>query len=134
MKLYTSDTEQPQLSNEHEVFLLGAPFSCYKYGDTWDEGNGLVNGVTNSLQKPIFREDVGKWTLKAITEPEFGFSATPMNLIKASIEAIEEGGRTYLELILLERMAGMSEEHLALSVADYCDQVLTAPFFDSVDV
>jgi len=57
-----------------------------------------------------------------------------MSAIKAGIEAIEEDNRTDLELILLERMAGLSEENLELSVADYCDQVLTAPFFDSVDV
>ena len=132
MKLYTSDTEQPQLSNEHEVFLLGAPFSCYKFGDTWDEENGLVNGVTNSLQKPIFRDGLGKWTL--ISLAEFGFTTTPMSQIKSDIEAIEEGNRTDLELILLERMAGISEEYLVLSVADYCDQVLTAPFFNSVNV
>jgi len=134
MKLYTSDTEQPLLDNEHETFLFGAPFSCYKYRDTWDEEAGLVNRTVNSLQKPIFRDDLGKWTLKALTEPEFGFTTTPMSAIKAGIEAIEEDNRTDLELILLERMAGLSEEHLALSVADYCDQVLTAPFFDSVDV
>jgi hypothetical protein len=132
MKLYTSDTEQYPLDNEHEVFLLGAPFSCYKFGDTWDEGTATVNGVTNSLQKPIFRDGLGKWTL--ISLAEFGFTTTPMIEIKSDIEAIEEGGRTDLELILLERMAELSEEHLALSVADYCDQVLTAPFFDSVDV
>ena len=132
MKLYTSDMEQSLLDNEHEVFLLGAPFSCHKFGDTWDEENGLVNGVTNSLQKPVFRDGLGKWTL--ISLAEFGFTTTPMSEIKADIEAIEEDNRTDLELILLERMAGISEEHLALSVADYCDQVLAAPFFDSVDV
>ena len=132
MKLYTSDTEQPLLDNEHETFLFGAPFSCYKYGDTWNEETSTVMENTTALQKPVFRGSLGKWTLISLTE--LGFTTTPMSEIKTGIEAIEEDNRTDLELILLERMAGLSEEHLALSVADYCDQVLTAPFFDSVDV
>jgi len=132
MKLYTSDTEQPLLDNEHETFLFGAPFSCHKYGDTWNEETSTVMENTTALQKPVFRGSLGKWTLISLTE--LGFTTTPMSEIKTGIEAIEEDNRTDLELILLERMAGLSEEHLDLSVADYCDQVLTAPFFDSVDV
>ena len=132
MKKYTSDTKQPLVDNEHQTFLFGAPFSCYKYGDNWNEEAGKVNGITSKLQAPVWDEDLQKWT--TISLLELNFTTTPMSAIKAGIEAIEEDSRTELELILLERMEGLSEDELEMSVASYCDEVLTAPFFDSVDV
>ena len=137
-KLVTSDNQQALKDNQHETFLLGAPFLAYLRGEGWNEDTSIYQGRTTKLQSVVWDEDLQKWTLKCLCE--FGFTDTPMNLIQAGLLAkIPEEGEpsdylTDLELVLLSRMEGLSEEHLELSVVAYCDDVLTAPFFEIVDV
>ena len=137
MKYIISTTRQPLVDNERLTFMFGAPFLALLRGDPWNETTGTVGRGTESLQSIGFSaikpgDSTEYYHIKCLCE--FGFTDTPMNIIQPNIESIPEESRTPLHTICLERMEGLSAEHLAMSVVQYADEVLTAPYFEIIEV
>lgn len=136
-KYYISTPSLPLAENQQSVFNMGAPFNCLKTDDAWNEDTKTVGHNTTSLQSIKFGaikpdDETEYYYVMALSD--LNFSTTPMNEIKIQLESIPVESRTDLQNVCLSRMDGLTAEDLALSVAQYCDDVLTAPYFESVSV
>ena len=136
-KYFISIASLPLADNQLAVFNMGAPFNCMKTGDAWNESTRTVGNNTTALQSIQFGaikpdDETEYYYVMALSD--LNFTTTPMSEIKAGLESIPEESRTDLQNVCLSRMDGLSEADLALSVAQYADDVLTAPFFEAVEV